>query len=115
MTEELKKQTLDHWRDNLRRLKAMDWKKWLTYNRWDKAALMQGDPFTPQMYSSACPLCTEYFHKTCGDCPLARSTHDDKCCEEWLIAHKAMLHDKYKKNAIAAFRAMIKRIEEIEV
>ena len=119
---DLKRQSLEHWQENLRRLKAMDWKWWcreLRYLDRRHKLICVDDSYSPYIGGDECAFCAEFNPHHCMDCPLhevavCKGKPTGGCCTTWYDVLNTLLEAKSKRKAIKAVENMIKRIEEID-
>lgn len=117
-SSKMKKQTIAHWRDNLKRVKAMNWAEWAQLPHGSKVDFIFIGVYDkyPYIGGEACPYCTHYRRhcRTMNDvqCPLKQETVPGGCCVAWLNVREALIVPWSKKQAIAAIKAMIEYIKE---
>jgi len=131
--EKMKAESLAKWKHNLEVAEAMDWRKWesLPYlvrseiaARAFKETSDDEVPYNyatvPYIYNETCPYCKACLDTGCEciGCPLyAGDDADDdiSCCEEWERVRDALLVFTKKEHLITAIKAMIEKIEGIDV
>ena len=116
---ELQKQAIAHWEENLKRVKAMNWKEWkragCTTRRTEVFSTVS-DKY-PHIGGDSCPYCTRY-NWSCRTkdgierCPLKQEDVPGGCCVAWLNVREALLTPWNKVQTVTAIKAMIKYIEE---
>lgn len=125
--ETLKEQALIHWKENLELVKKMDWRVW---KKWPYESRLCGILRVhvkkyPYINGSVCPFCQHYnfrcvymesAYSSVVRCPLYDEAYraEGRCCKEWYDVLESLTEPTTKKAAVAAVKAMIKRIEEID-
>ena len=110
---ELQIEAIKHWRDNLRKIRRLNWYVWIIMDRDDRVRCCHGaeDDIYPCTYGNGCPYC-QVFAPSCIGCPLLDTNADIDCCTAWWEAMKAIvLSPVTKRSAIKACKAMIKYIK----
>lgn len=116
-TPSLKDQAIAHWEDNLKRVKAMNWKKWLQIPFVNKRDILllpgRGLPQYPHIGGDTCPYCNHYKWGCMVDdierCPLQQWSNTDSCCSQWIHVRESLIRPTDKCRAI---KAMIEYIKE---
>jgi len=115
----IKDQTIAHWEDNLKRVKAMSWRSWKHAHDITRREVLFGitGKKYPHISGNSCPYCTRY-HRSCrtGDgyvqCPLKQEDVPGGCCVAWLNVRTALLSPWTKEQTITAIEKMIEYIKE---
>ncbi|MBO5922651.1 MAG: hypothetical protein J6Q48_09745 [Bacteroidaceae bacterium] len=115
-----KKQAIAHWKDNLKRVKAMNWKEWKSAGCTTRRTVVfstTGDKY-PHIGGDECPYCMLY-RNSCATtdiprerCPLKQESVPGGCCVAWLNVREALIVPWSKEQAITAINAMIEYIKE---
>lgn len=114
----LKEQAIAHWKENLKRVKAMDWRKWRRAHditRREVVFSTVGNKY-PHIGGEACPYCIRY-HWYCKtvegvQCPLKQEDIPGGCCVAWLNVREALIVPWNKVQTVTAIKAMIEYIKE---
>ena len=124
----LKEQALEHWRENLKRLKAMNWSEWCGMDgRLRRHEILDAaSSYAPQIGGRHCSFC-QFYSENChvttsgpspacmthARCPLYDITIPGRCCKEWESVRDALLRPTTKSAASRAINKMIKRLEAL--
>lgn len=116
---DIKEQAIKHWKDNLKRVKAMNWKEWkhaAPTTRREVVFSTVGDKY-PHISGEACPYCVRYHGRcrTADDterCPLKQEFSLGGCCAAWLNVREALIVPWSKVQTVMAIKAMIEYIKE---
>lgn len=115
----LQEQAIAHWEENLKRVKAMNWRRWNRTSGATRRAVVfstVGNKY-PHIGGKVCPYCT-YYDWSCRTragaerCPLKQESVPGGCCTAWLDVREALIIPWNKVQTITAIKAMIKYIEE---
>lgn len=115
-TPSLKDQAIAHWEDNLKRVKAMNWRRWTrareTTRRTAVFTTIYGNKY-PHIGGDTCPYCNHYKWGCMVDdierCPLRQWSNTDSCCSQWIHVRESLIRPTDKCRAI---KAMIEYIKE---
>lgn len=114
-----KEQAIAHWEENLKRVKAMDWKEWVNASHATRRTVVfstTGDKY-PHISGDVCPYCIRY-HIQCrtedgyAQCPLKQEPVPGGCCLAWFNVREALITPWSKAQAITAIENMIEYIKE---
>lgn len=115
----MKEQAIAHWEENLRRVKAMNWKEWTNASDMARREVLflEMDDKHPHIGGDACPYCVRY-HWSCKtadgteQCPLKQGDIPGGCCIAWLSVREALICPWNKVQAVTAIKKMIEYIKE---
>lgn len=118
-TLSMKEQAIAHWKENLKRVKAMNWEEWRHASPTTRRTVVfstTGDKY-PHIGGEACPYCIRY-KGTCRtkdgteQCPLKQEVVSGGCCVAWLNVREALIVPWNKVQTVTAIKAMIEYIKE---
>lgn len=115
----MKDQAIAHWEENLKRVKAMNWRRWAQARDTTRRTIVFGIEYNryPHISGDACPYCIRY-HIQCRtednteQCPLKQEHVPGGCCLAWLKVREALIEPWSKAQAITAIEDMIEYIKE---
>lgn len=116
-SSDMKEQAVAHWEENLKRVKAMNWREWKRAGCTTRRMVVFSTTGTkyPHIGGEACPYC-KYYHWFCKHdtelCPLKQEVVSGGCCEAWLNVREALIVPWNKVQTVTAIKAMIEYIKE---